>query len=387
MAGNDTTRRRVLLLEQGEGLWGAQQSLNRLAPLLEELGFEQILAGPSGPLARAWQAAGRRYEHVPAPATRSIRGRSGRLSVWRAGRELARTAASAVRIARIARANRVDVIVANNHWSHLEGVAAGRLARVPVVLHLNTQHKNDALGRLRRIAVMKAARTVAVSDSIRRALPTAARERVDVVRNGTVAVAAVPESTLDRLREELGTRDRRVVLALARYEREKGLDDLVNAVATLPDGFEDVCLVLAGGSREDDSHEVYLRRLARERVPGRAQFLGFRDDAQELLALADVCAIASHDEGLPLVALEAQAAGCPLVAAAVGGIPEVVEHEVSGLLFPPGDVERMSSELARVLSDPDLRERLRRNGLARVAVAGTLERQAASFAKILHSVD
>jgi glycosyltransferase involved in cell wall biosynthesis len=386
MPGNSPSPSRVLLLEQGEGLWGPQQGLMRLAPLLEALGIEQILAGPRGPLARAWQLAGRRFEHVPAPQTRSIRGRSGRLSVLRATRELVRTVASAVRVARIARSNRVDVIVANNHWSHLEGVLAGRIARVPVVLQLHEHHKDDALGRLRRFAVIKAARTVAVSDSIRRALPAEAWERVEVIRNGIAAVTAPPESTLDRLRTELGTRGRRAVLALARYQREKGLDDLIEAVAILPDGYEDVRLLLAGGSREDDAYEAYLRRLTDERLPGRARFLGFRDDTPALLALADVCALPSHVEGLGIAVLEAQASGCPVVAANVGGVPEVVEHEVTGLLFTPGDVERLSAELARVLSDAELRERLRRNGLARVRMDGTLERQAESFAKVLRSV-
>src|SRR5436190_8678102 len=98
---------RVLLLDQGEGMWGAQQSLMRLAPLLDTRGIEQILAAPQGQLARAWTAAGRQHVLVPAPQTRSIRGRSGRLLVWRAARELGRTGAASVRIARIARANRV----------------------------------------------------------------------------------------------------------------------------------------------------------------------------------------------------------------------------------------------------------------------------------------
>ncbi len=377
---------RVLLLEHGEGMWGPQQALVRLAPLLDAFGIEQILAAPAGPLAQAWTSAGRRHELIPAPQTRSVRSRSGRLSVWRATRELIRTVVFGARIAKIARANRVHVIVAHNHWSHLEGVVAGRLARLPVVVHLHEHHKNDAPGRLRRFAVTKATCTVAVSDSIRRALPASMWERVEVIRNGTPPAPPVSDATRDRLRTELGSLGRRVVIALARYEREKGLDDLINAVSALPDQFDDVQLLLAGGSREGDSNELYLRRLADERMPDRVQFLGFRADAQELLTLADVCVLPSHLEGLGIVALEAQAAGCPLVAAAAGGIPEIVEHGVSGLLFPPGDVERLSAELARVLSDSHLRDHLRANGLAHVAADGTLERQAESLARILHAI-
>jgi glycosyltransferase involved in cell wall biosynthesis len=381
-----TKKLRVLVLDQGEGLWGTQQALMRLAPLLDAHGIEQILAAPAGPLAQAWTSAGRGHELVPAPKSRRARGRSGRVSVWRAMRELIRTVVTGFRIAKIARANRVQVIVAHNHWSHLEGVVAGRLARLPVLVHLHVQHKNDALGRLRRYAVASATYTVAVSDSVRRALPASMWERVEVIRNGTPPAEPVSEATRERLRAELGILGRRVVLALSRYERDKGLDDLINAAASLPGAFDDVQLLLAGGSYEGDPTEAHLRGLAEERIPGRVQFLGFRTDAQALLALADVCVLPSHDEGLPLVALEAQAAGCPLIAATAGGIPEIVEHGVSGLLFPPGDVGQLSAELERVLSDPQLREHLRANGLAQVASNGSLERQAESLARVLHAI-
>jgi L-malate glycosyltransferase len=381
-----TRELRVLHLDQGEGMWGTQQALMRLAPLLDAFGIEQILAAPAGPLAQAWTSAGRRHELVPASKSRSARSRSGRLSIGRAIRELIRTVVSGIRIAEIARANRVHVIVAHNHWSHLEGVLAGRLVRLPVLVHLHVQQRNDALGRLRRFAVTKATSTVAVSDAIRRALPASMWERVEVIRNGTPPAAPVSDATRERLRTELGSLERRVVIALSRYEREKGLDDLINAMAALPDEFDDVQLILAGGSYEGDPTELYLRRLADERMPGRVQFLGFRSDAQALLTVADVCVLPSHNEGLPLVALEAQAAGCPLIAATAGGIPEIVEHGVSGLLFPPGDVEQLSAELARVLSDSQLRSHLRANGLAQVAADGTLKRQAESLAHVLRAI-
>lgn len=378
-------QKRVLLLEQGEGLWGPQRGLLALAPLLENLGFEQILAGPPGPLADAWRSAGRHHECVPAPRTRSIRNAAGRLSVWRATRELLRTASSSLRIARIARARKVDVIVAHNHWSHLEGVLAGRIARTPVVVYLHEHHQDDALGRLRRIAVAKAQRTIAVSDSVRRAFPTHEQASIEVIHNGTAPPRPVAPETIAGLRSELGVHGR-VVLALARYQPEKGLDELIEAVALLPPGFDDVQFLLAGGSREDDSYERRLRSLAESRAPGRVQFLGFRDDASALLALADVCVLPSRREGLPMVALEAQAAGCPLIAAAVGGVPEVVEHDVTGWLFAPGDVPALAAALERLLDDEELRDRLRRTGLERVARAGTLQRQAEAFASVLRSV-
>jgi glycosyltransferase involved in cell wall biosynthesis len=386
MATNPGSRRRVLILDQGEGLWGPQRGLLRLAPLLEARGFELVLAGPSGPLAAIWQTGGRPFEHVPASPNRSVRSSSGGLSLPKAARELMRTILSVVRVARVARARAVDVIVSNNHWSHLEGVLAGLVARRPVVLQLHEHHQDDALGRLRRIAVAHATRTIAVSDSIRQAFPEPLRSRVEVIRNGVLASEPVSAAVVEDLRSELDVIGKRVVVALARYQQEKGLDDLIRAAASLPEAFDDVLLVLAGASRPGDAHEAYLRGLADDLMPGRVRFLGFRDDGPALLTLADVCVLSSRVEGLPLVALEAQAAGCPLVASATGGIPEVVEHEVTGLLFPPRDIARLAAEIERVLGDPELRARLRRNGLEHIAAAGTIDRQADTLAQLLRSV-
>lgn len=378
----------MLVLEQGEGLWGAQQVVLRLAPLLDERGLEQVLAAPgAGPLAAAWRGSGRRHVDVPAPRTRGIRGSSGRLSVWKLTREMARTTVSILRIAKTIRRVRADVVLANNHWSHVEGVVAARLVRRPIVLHLHTQSKADALGRLRGLAVLAATRAVAVSEAIRKALPRRARGRVDVVRNGIDVARYARGRGGGRLRRELGVdADTPIVLSLSRYEADKGLDELIRAVSMLPGDLAAVRVVLAGGSRENTSHADYLGRLGSELLGDRVRFLGFREDILELLGAADVCVLPSHDEGLPLVVLEAQAAGCPLVASNAGGIPEIVEHGVTGLLFPVGDVASLATELERLLTDAALRDHLRSEARRQVAVSGTLDRQADALAEILRSV-
>lgn len=300
---------------------------------------------------------------------------------------MARTTVSILRIAKTIRRVRADVVLANNHWSHVEGVVAARLVRRPIVLHLHTQSKADALGRLRGLAVLAATRAVAVSEAIRKALPRRARGRVDVVRNGIDVARYARGRGGGRLRRELGVdADTPIVLSLSRYEADKGLDELIRAVSMLPGDLAAVRVVLAGGSRENTSHADYLGRLGSELLGDRVRFLGFREDILELLGAADVCVLPSHDEGLPLVVLEAQAAGCPLVASNAGGIPEIVEHGVTGLLFPVGDVASLATELERLLTDAALRDHLRSEARRQVAVSGTLDRQADALAEILRSV-
>jgi glycosyltransferase involved in cell wall biosynthesis len=88
------------------------------------------------------------------------------------------------------------------------------------------------------------------------------------------------------------------------------------------------------------------------------ELLGERDDVAEQLARADVFVLSSRSEGLPMAILEAMAAGLPVVATAVGGIPELVADGETGLLVPPGDADALAEALRRLVADPELRRRL-----------------------------
>jgi glycosyltransferase involved in cell wall biosynthesis len=87
-------------------------------------------------------------------------------------------------------------------------------------------------------------------------------------------------------------------------------------------------------------------------------FAGQRDDVLRILAGADVFVLASRQEGLPVVLMEATSVGLPIVATAVGGVPEVLTDGVDGLVVPPGDPLALADALSRVVTDPDLRARL-----------------------------
>lgn len=100
----------------------------------------------------------------------------------------------------------------------------------------------------------------------------------------------------------------------------------------------------------------------------RVHFLGQldHDDLLHLTAAADAVVLSSTHEGLPVTVVEAMAAGTPVVATAVGGIPEVVEDGRSGLLVPPGDPPALAGAIERILRDGDLRARIAAGGAARV---------------------
>jgi len=173
------------------------------------------------------------------------------------------------------------------------------------------------------------------------------------------------------LRERLGLQGRRVVLYVGRLERLKGADTLVEALAELHarPGFDDVHTVLVGADSGDGQRQAEHPGGERGRLEDLATRLGLRDrltfagalphaELAELYALADVCVVPSRTETFGLVALEAAASGTPVVAAAVGGLLDIVEDGATGYLVPGRDPRDFAAALARVLGDGALRLRL-----------------------------
>jgi colanic acid/amylovoran biosynthesis glycosyltransferase len=155
------------------------------------------------------------------------------------------------------------------------------------------------------------------------------------------------------------------VVCVARLAPEKGHVGLLRAFAELIDAGEDAELELLGGGPEARRIEDAIVALGLEqRVHMRGQVP--EEVALDAMANATVVVLASFMEGLPVVLMEALALGVPVIAPCVAGIPELVEHGVSGLTFPPGDWASLARMLRRLIGDPDLARRLALEGRRRV---------------------
>jgi glycosyltransferase involved in cell wall biosynthesis len=169
-----------------------------------------------------------------------------------------------------------------------------------------------------------------------------------------------------------------LVVVAGRLVPQKNHALALDAVARVPDA---QLAVLGEGPLAGE-----LERTSRELgVADRVVLAGLRTDARAVIGVADAVLITSHAEGLPLVALETLAAGTPLVATAVRGIRELVEHERSALLAAPGDAQALADALRRVLTEPGLRERLANGGrelAAGYTEEGMVERYLALYARL-----
>jgi glycosyltransferase involved in cell wall biosynthesis len=151
------------------------------------------------------------------------------------------------------------------------------------------------------------------------------------------------------------------IVSVGRLQAPKDALTLVRALARLPAGSFEAVVVGAGPDRP--AVEAEVRRLGLEQV---VELAGARLDVPELLAGADLFVLSSRSEGLPLTILEAMAAGLPVVASRIGGVPEAVSDGETGLLVPSGDPSSLAAAIARLLEDASLRRRLGQAGHARV---------------------
>ena len=206
---------------------------------------------------------------------------------------------------------------------------------------------------------------IAISGGVRDALVAAGvhSERIRVVPSAVdpSRVQAAPGVRAER-RVAWGVAPGEVVvLVLGALERRKGQDVLLDAVEALGERARPVRVVLCG----EGSERATLAARA-EAFGGRVLLAGFQEEVAPCLAAADIVVVPSRHEGLGVAALEAMAAGKPVVVSRVGGLPEVVADGESGLVVTPGDPAALAGALARLLDDPALRTRLAAAGQVRV---------------------
>ena len=188
-------------------------------------------------------------------------------------------------------------------------------------------------------------------------------ERLTVLPNPAPEVPSLPSR--NELRSDLGFEG--AVLAFAgRLGPQKSLGVALEAVAAMPE----VTLAIAG----DGPDRGALERRARELGLGeRARFMGSvpREQVLRLFRAADASLLSSAWENLPHTVVEALAVGCPVIATAVGGVPEVVRDRQNGLLVPPNDASALADAIQTFFADDELRARL--TGAATASVAGHTE--------------
>jgi glycosyltransferase involved in cell wall biosynthesis len=175
-----------------------------------------------------------------------------------------------------------------------------------------------------------------------------------------------------------------LVVGAGRLSPEKGFTLLISATEKLlQSGVRDIGVVIFGDGRLRATLEEQIRRshLAKQVI-----LAGFRTDLDRLLPGADVVVLPSFTEGMPNVALEASAAGVPVVATAVGGTPEVIADGETGYLVPPGDAEAIALRVAELLCHSSLREQMGESARRRMQELFSFTAQAEAYRRLFQQL-
>jgi glycosyltransferase involved in cell wall biosynthesis len=258
-------------------------------------------------------------------------------------------------------ANRVEIV--NTHSSNdgwLAGLAA-RLALRPILIrsrHIEVDYPNRFWSGLafRHLPhhVITTSQRIADRFVVELGLP---RERVTCIATG-VDLARFNPGVPGTLREELGLAPDIALVGMISVLRSwKGHATFLEAAAKLFDKTKrPLHFIIAG---DGPAREEWTRFIRQEPWKGRVTLLGHRADVPNILASLDVLVLPSYaHEGIPQIILQAQSMARPVVATTIGGIPEVVEDNVTGLLIPPRDADALAEKIGAVLDDPALAKRL-----------------------------
>jgi glycosyltransferase involved in cell wall biosynthesis len=335
---------RVLLLSTSMGMGGADQQLLSAALGLRDRGHEVRIVSltPLGEMGARARAAGLRTDSLE----------------MRRGIPDPRGLARLVRLVRDWRPT-----VLHSHMLHANLMARAVRLFAPVPAVVSTIHNIYEGGRLRMLGYrltnglvdhMTIISQAAADRFIReRIVPSALLE---VVPNGvdTERYRGVPAGTRERLRASLGLGSEFAWLAVGRFEAAKDYPTMLRAFDRVRARRPDAVLLLVGrGSLQAETQALAASLGLEERV----RFVGTREDIPEFMTVADGYVMSSAWEGMPMVLLEAAAAGLPIVATRVGGNQEVVQDGASGFLVPPADDQALATAMLRLMERPEAERR------------------------------
>lgn len=282
----------------------------------------------------------------------------------------------------------LDPQVLHSHLKHAD-VVAGRVARDADIPHVSTLHViEDAVGPIGRwkrdVAIRSRTRTAAMTIAVSEAQRTwylevsgARPDRVRTIYNGVPDPGLASVDARDEVRTELGLSADDVVMAMVAVMRPgKGHDVLLGAFGLLRS--RPVLLIVGDGASMPE-----VRRRAAP-FGDRVRLLGFREDVPRLLRGVDLVVHPTRTDALPTALVHAIAAGLPVVASAVGGVPEIVPPG-AGELVPPGDPGALAAALDRIVAATD-RHRMGAEGRARFEARFEATRWAATLADLYRAV-
>ena len=381
---------RVLAVDQSGVLGGAELSL--LEVMKNMRGTNETVLFDDGPFRIALEAVGVKVDVLDGAALGGLSKDGG---LKGPGKGMIGGVMGLVR-GTLQKSRNADVIYVNTQRAMVVGAIAGLISRRPVVWHLRDIVSPEHFGKTQLTIIkwctkLMLERVIANSTASAAALTALTRmkeERLDVVFNG---ISAEPFTELEsvaqhELRARFGLpRDAFLVGSFSRLARWKGQHILLEALLEAPE----MHAVLVGAALfGEDAYEAELRAYVREHgLTDRVHFLGFQHDIAACMKAVDVVTHTSiSPEPFGRVIIEGMLAKRPVVAARAGGVTDIIEDRVNGIMCTPGDVRALAGALGELSADAGLRNRLVEQGYANAVNRFGTKRYVESVQKILSDV-
>lgn len=366
---------KVLVLNHATHLGGAEKVLLDLLTRMNRSKFDPLVLLPQdGPLKGELEKIGVECKIIRAPGSiLKVQRKNGGLLV----------AVGSVRgflgmirgIVRLVREDGIQLIYTNSLKADVYGSIVGWLTGTPVVWRLHDFIGDNVSWPLRTLMVTLATRIAqkvlpvsrAVSEVFQRS--GAPAHKLEPVYNGIEQSSPLSPALRTSLRDSLGLSTTQEIVGIFSWLIPwKGHEVFLKAAAIIKQVNPQVRFLVVGEPLPGSGYGEYLRKLSSDlEVAENVIFAGFRRDVIDLIQCMTVCVHASREpDPLPTVVLEAMASGVPVVATRVGGVPEMVVHNETGLLVPPDDAEELAKAILSILESPKHAELMARNALMRI---------------------
>ena len=288
------------------------------------------------------------------------------LPEWRKLLHVFRRPLAIIRLINTIRRWHIDVLHVNDYWWAPLGIIAGRLTGRPCLVHVRQEIERR---KVSQYWLNRGNPIVPVSHSIGDVLRKAgvSSDTIHVLWSGIpVKNRALPSPSLETAAILQNIKGTPVIGTVANLFPRKGLEYLVQAMEGLAKAFPHIVLIIVGTGDEEYERQLHVQ-INQLQLTEHVLFAGFQDYPELFIARFDVFVLPSVLEGLGIVLLEAMALGKPVVASKVGGIPEIVDAQKTGLLVRAADAEDLCKGLSTLCGNPEIREQMGVEAKKRVA--------------------
>ena len=353
--------RRVLYLNHVGLVAGAERSLAAMMQALDRTRFEPHAVCPAGPLTKMLTDAGAQVHTFPLQRFHRTRNPLRLVSYANDVLCLMR------RIARELKGLRVDIIHSNSTTAHIYGALLARSWQAPCVWHVRDL---VPLGLLGRLLYAGADAIIATSKAVADVVGST-DEKMHIIPNGICTDSPPGPCPAPPVRAELGIPDTALLLAVVgQLVPWKRHDVFLRALAVTVRLWPQAVGLIVGDDLFGDNAKYKSELFSLTRQLGlekNVKFLGWRQDAAAIIQACDLVVIPSQAEPFGRVALEAMAAGRPVIGTRAGGLPDIVADGQTGRLVPPGDHEALATAVKDVLWDRKVAQQMGEAGRKRVA--------------------